>query len=117
MMKSLAILSQLMAVGFIVDEDEYETIISIINVQHNYHSLIYRIQENDNFINKLFVYDKSTVFYSKILEYGMKEIDLNMKSHIMNYELGLYSNEVQRMESIFSRKCSYWNMVNLFYFN
>jgi hypothetical protein len=115
-MKSLAILSQLIAVGFIANEDEYENIISIINDEHNYNCLIYRIQENDKIINKLFVVDKSTLFYSKILEYENKEIDLNIKSHVMNYEMGLYPTQVSTMETIFCRKCSYWNMVNLFYF-
>lgn len=108
-------IKQISAVGFFVpyESNEYEKYLEMLFSNENYGCIVCGdTEDGENIIFRLFIYDKRTLFRTKISIPGPYEIELSCHhTSIEEYNTKGYLNEIENMSLEFYKKCSYWNLL------
>lgn len=107
------VIKQISAVGFFIPclQKEYDEFIELLN--DNYGCIICGdTEDGEEVIIRLFIYDKKTLFRTKISLPGPYEINLcDHQTLLQEYNTKGYLNEIENMSLEFHKKCSYWNLL------
>ncbi len=106
-------LKQISAVGFSIPclPKEYDEFMD--KLDENYECIIYGdTEDGEELILRLFIYDKNTLFRTKLTFPGPYTIDFcNHQTLLQEFNTNGFLNEIENMSSYFSRKCTYWNLL------
>jgi hypothetical protein len=108
-------IKQISAVGFFIQclQKEYDELIEILTSDDNYGCIIFGdTEDGEEVIIQLFIFDKKTLFRTKLSLPGPYEINLcNHQTLLQEYNTKGYLDKIETMSLNFDKKCSYWNLL------
>jgi hypothetical protein len=108
-------IKQISAVGFFVSYDPKivpEWLETLLENENYGCILCVNTEDGETILFKLFIYDKRTLFRTKLQLPGPYSIELSdHHTSINEINVKVFQNEIENMYLDFDQKCSYWNLL------